>query len=349
MSYGAVVSERRRSSVMEEDEEDSRPLLDDEDDVKVDMTEVPHITRLEPVHIPDDILKTVACAVFMGCGSLATAFSIALVHERMPDYDPLPDVILDHVNYKEWGLRVSEYLIVTNIVLAAVTVLLHHHRMVVFRRVFIILGLLYFYRSVTMYITALPKPDVNYHCAPKLNHSITFSELMSRVLLIAAGGGLSLSGDQVYCGDYIFSGHTMVLLMSFFVIREYSPRTKKFVLFHMLSLTITVAGIVMLLLSRGHYSIDCVVSYWITSRVWWSYHTLANNEHLKLQGSHNHMDNIWWWWLLIWAEANVPCQLPKRYSLPAPASVQRAVTSRWRLWRYGDRGDRGRQRLVDTV
>jgi hypothetical protein len=25
---------------------------------------------------------------------------------------------------------------------------------------------------------------------------------------------------QVYCGDFIFSGHTMVLLMGFFVIRE---------------------------------------------------------------------------------------------------------------------------------
>jgi hypothetical protein len=25
---------------------------------------------------------------------------------------------------------------------------------------------------------------------------------------------------QVYCGDFIFSGHTMVLLMGFFIIRE---------------------------------------------------------------------------------------------------------------------------------
>ena len=128
-------------------------FLDDDDEVKIDIPDLPHITRSDPVNIPDDILKTLVCAVFMGCGSLATAFSIALVHERMPDYAPLPDAILDHVKYEEWGLAVSEYLIVTNMVLAAITVLLHHHRMVVFRRIFIILGLLYFYRSVTMYIT----------------------------------------------------------------------------------------------------------------------------------------------------------------------------------------------------
>ena len=115
---------------------------------------------------------------------------------------------------------VSEYLIVTNIVLAVIVVLLHKHRMVVFRRIFIILGLLYFYRSITMFITALPKPDPSYPCAPKLNHTITFSELMTRVVTIAAGGGLSIAGTQPYCGDFIFSGHTLVLMMAFFVIRE---------------------------------------------------------------------------------------------------------------------------------
>ena len=76
-----------------------------------------------------------------------------------------------------------------------------------------------------------------------------------------------------------------------------------------------VAGVVLLLLSRGHYSIDCLLAYWVTSRVWWTYHTLACNTSLQEQGGHNHMDNIWWWWLLRWAEASVPAQLPKRYSL----------------------------------
>ena len=79
---------------------------------------------------------------------------------------------------------------------------------------------------------------------------------------------------------------------------------------------IAVTGVVLLLLSRGHYSIDCLLAYWVTSRVWWTYHTLANNNNLQEQGGHNHLDNIWWWWLLRWAEANVPGQLPRRYSLP---------------------------------
>ena len=143
--------------------------------------------------------------------------------------------------------------------------------------------------------------------------------------------------------------------MHFYCILD-SPRTRKFhLLFHLTSLMIAVTGVVLLLLSRGHYSIDCLLAYWVTSRVWWTYHTLANNNNLQEQGGHNHLDNIWWWWLLRWAEANVPGQLPRRYSLPAPASVQRAVISRWRGWRYGDRpregvaGGGASQTLLDTV
>ena len=88
MKYGAVESERRRSRDMVSEER--RPLLaesgDKMDDTKVEMPDLPHITSPEVVNIPDDILKTFLCAIFMGCGSIATAFSIALNHERYPDF-----------------------------------------------------------------------------------------------------------------------------------------------------------------------------------------------------------------------------------------------------------------------
>jgi len=348
MSYGAVVSQRRQSYEEEEDQREALLAQDNEDDIKVDMPEIPHLTRSEEQHIPDEWLKTFVCLLFMGVGFIATTFSIALTHERVPDYDPLPDVILDHVQYREWGLHVSEVLIVVNMVLAVVVVVLHKHRTTVLRRIFVILGLLYMYRSVTMSITVLPKSDRLYPCAPKLNHTITFSELMSRVLTIAAGGGLSLNGTQKYCGDFIFSGHTMVLMMAFFVIREYSPRTRKFMLVHTASLCLSVTGVVMLLLCRGHYSIDCLVAYWVTSRVWWTYHTLASNNSLQQRGPHNHLDNIWWWYILIWSESNIPDgRLPRRYDLPLPSNIKQRLSSRWRAWRLRDRADL-QQRLVTT-
>jgi shingomyelin synthase len=32
--------------------------------------------------------------------------------------------------------------------------------------------------------------------------------------------GLSMNGQHVYCGDYIYSGHTMILVMGFLAIKE---------------------------------------------------------------------------------------------------------------------------------
>ena len=92
---------------------------------------------------------------------------------------------------------------------------------------------------------------------------------------------------------------------------------------------LSVTGVAMLLVSRGHYSIDCLVAYWVTSRVWWTYHTMANNSNLKLSGSHNHMDNIWWWYVFRYAENNVTGKVPRRYSLFLPrGSVRRSDVSK---------------------
>ena len=50
---------------------------------------------------------------------------------------------------------------------------------------------------------------------------------------------------------------------------------------HYASLATSIAGVVTLLLARGHYSIDVIIAYWVTTRIWWIFHTLANNASLK--------------------------------------------------------------------
>jgi len=332
MSYGAVGGGgSRRSSKEVEDISPQTPLLESPAEITSPLTsqevriDIPLPQQELELSFPDEPLKTFFSFLFLIFGFLVTTFSLALTHERVPDYDPLPDIILDNSTYHQWGLTASEIIIVLSIVLAFITVMLHTHRMILLRRIFFILGLLYMYRGLTMFVTVLPVSDKNYECAPQLNHTITFLELISRVAHIVSGGGLSMSGKQIYCGDFIFSGHTMVLMMTFFVVREYSPRTKRFLVFHLLSFSLSVAGVAMLLVSRGHYSIDCLVAYWVTSRVWWTYHTMANTKHLKISGSHNHMENIWWWYVFRYAESGVPGEVPRRYSLPLPRKMREGV------------------------
>jgi len=112
-----------------------------------------------------------------------TTTSLAFTHERVPDIQPLPDILLDNINYQSWGLDVSEICIMIIVWTAFLLVLFHKHRFeynltskqmnnfewrnfcsrcIVLRRIFLLLGLHYTYRAITMYLTVLPKPNLEY-------------------------------------------------------------------------------------------------------------------------------------------------------------------------------------------
>ena len=89
-----------------------------------------------------------------------------------------------------------------------------------------------------MSITVLPKPDESYVCAAKIDELTPYGEhcchcnavlltdanivadVTRRVITLLSGGGLSINGKHIYCGDYIFSGHTMTLTMAYLVIKQ---------------------------------------------------------------------------------------------------------------------------------
>ena len=54
-------------------------------------------------------------------------------------------------------------------------------------------------------------------------------------------------------------------------------------------------GVIFLLLGRGHYTIDVVIAYYVTTRLWWTYHLMAENEHLKTSVKHNYIQHLGWW------------------------------------------------------
>ena len=82
--------------------------------------------------IPSEPLKTLLSALFLGTGFVATTASLAITHESVPEIEPLPDVILDNVAYQQWGLSVSEILIMISTITACLVVLLHCHRLDLF-------------------------------------------------------------------------------------------------------------------------------------------------------------------------------------------------------------------------
>ena len=178
----------------------------------------------EAEKLPQEPLKTLVSGLFLLSGFLATTLSLAVTHDRVPtNTSSLPDLVLDNVTYQRYGLDVSEVILVINLMMAVSVVLCHRYRLIILRRVWLVLAVLYYYRALTMFVTVLPKPDVRYECRPRLEH-VTGLIILKRVLTIISGGGLSINGKHVLCGDYIFSGHTVTLLLSYLVIRQCESR-----------------------------------------------------------------------------------------------------------------------------
>ncbi|CAK1544784.1 unnamed protein product [Leptosia nina] len=189
------------------------------------MVELPPGTVREERY-PKEIGKTIISFFFLFICVCINMMSLSLVHERLPDRNttaPLNDIVLDNITARDWGLSVSEYLIMISTTVAMLVVILHKHRFIVSRRLFFIIGLLYLYRSLTMFVTVLPVSSTTYYCSPKSNNTTPLL-IIKRMFYLISGFGLSINGKHTYCGDFIYSGHTMILVLSYLIVAEYSPK-----------------------------------------------------------------------------------------------------------------------------
>lgn len=70
-----------------------------------------------------------------------------------------------------------------------------------------------------MYVTVLPVSSTTYYCSPKSNLTSTFL-IAKRAFQLMSGFGLSINGKHTFCGDYIYSGHTVMLVLGYLIIAE---------------------------------------------------------------------------------------------------------------------------------
>lgn len=270
---------------------------------------------------PKEIWKTIVSFLFLFICVCINMISLSLVHERLPDRattPPLPDIFLDNVAARDWGLSVSEYLIMLSTTVAMLVVVFHSHRFIVARRLFFIIGLLYLYRSLTMFVTVLPVSSTTYFCSPKSNSTSPLF-VLRRAFYIISGFGLSINGKHTFCGDYIYSGHTMVLVLSYLIVCEYSP--KRLWPVHWALWVTAALGVFFVLFAHGHYTVDVIIAYYITTRLWWSVHACIGAR----GGTWTRRE--WWARPLAWLERNVRGPVPRRYSCPIPLPLSRA-----KLW-----------------
>ncbi|XP_026093099.1 phosphatidylcholine:ceramide cholinephosphotransferase 2-like [Carassius auratus] len=266
--------------------------------------------------LPAEWWKTGIAFIWAAFNLVLTTVMITVVHERVPDKSispPLPDKFFDYVPRFEWAFSVTEVNGMILVALWFIQWLFLKHRAIVGRRFFFLQGMLYLYRMVTMYITTLPVPSMHMHCAPKLYGDSQGK--IKRVLQLVSGGGLSITGSHLMCGDFLYSGHTVMLTLTFLFIQEYSPRSLLWRCYHVICWFLSAMGVIFILIAHEHYSLDVVVAYFITSRLFYWYHTMANNR--TLRGSpHNYLSRIWWNRVFNFLEKNVKTTVPCSFSWP---------------------------------
>ncbi|CAL8110207.1 unnamed protein product [Orchesella dallaii] len=269
---------------------------------------------------PKERKKTVIALAMMAVGFSCNSISIFLTHQKIPDrnlHPPLPDIALDNITKKRWLNDLSDIIVIICTLTSAILIISHKHRWILARRVFVLLGLLYSMRSITMYATVLPLANDHVYCSPKLN-STSLGETMwvatKEGLKLMAAGGLGFMGKKTLCGDYIFSGHTIIFMMTYLLIREYTP--KELVSLHWASYLTSWIGIIGLLISHGHYTIDVIIGYYATTRLFWIYHSLAYRAENKRRSYTNHLSEVWWFPLFRYFEGNANGKVPHEYSIP---------------------------------
>ncbi|XP_060789276.1 phosphatidylcholine:ceramide cholinephosphotransferase 1 [Neoarius graeffei] len=271
----------------------------------------------ERTAFPTEWYKTGVAFGYALCCFITTSVVISIVHERVPakeESPPLPDKFFDLFDRVQWAFSICE---INGMLLVAIWFIqwIHlKHRSIVGRRFFFIVGTLYLYRCVTMYITTLPVPGMHFQCAPKLFGD--WEAQVRRIMKMISGGGLSITGSHSLCGDYLYSGHTVMLTLTYLFIKEYSPR--RFWLYHWVCLSLSVSGIFCILLAHDHYTVDVVVAYFITTRLFWWYHSLANQQCLKQDSQINAFSRVWWFRLFNYFERNVQGVVPRHYQMLLP-------------------------------
>ncbi|KAF8370800.1 sms-1 [Pristionchus pacificus] len=265
---------------------------------------------------PKERGKTLLAVAMLFVAGVSNVIVLSVVHEKVPEQPPLPDFIFSLTPYYPYGLNLTEYIMLSSFAAMALLILFHRHRWIVLRRLATIGSLLYFGRCVTMFVTQVPVADPNWHCSPKLQgENATFANVLLRALSVVTGLGLNLGGKHTLCGDYIYSGHTLVLVISALFIGQYSPLRWRIV--HVFSWLMTLAGMFLLIMSRGHYTIDVIISYFVCTRLFYLYHTMAAMPSLRISPQNHHRKEIWWR-LFEFMEGRIMRPLPRKYDNPFP-------------------------------
>jgi len=245
--------------------------------------------------IPVEYLKTFVALNYFATAMILASIMLQITNQRV-EHDhkiqpPLRDLVFE-IQAKTFILpsmphlfRFTEIFGIFQVAQFATFLLIHKHRLVIFRRFCYIVGTVYFYRCLTVLVTQLPVPGYHLKCQPKYNpKNPVYTEIAKRVLETMEGGGTSYK--VIACGDYMYSGHTVILVSTCLFLLRYVHKSIFYYdfiyyIWRYIVLSMTSLGIVFVVLAHEHYTVDCIVAYYIVTQIFRLYHGIAEDHYMK--------------------------------------------------------------------
>ncbi|CAH0515802.1 unnamed protein product [Peronospora belbahrii] len=195
--------------------------------------------------------------------------------------------IYGHTTYIEWFDLPDEFLAAVG-TLTSFILILHPRRLLIIRRFCFIFAIINLMRACCVAVTSLP--DASPMCISQFDTDRgnykplpIFPKAFFRAWKV-----LIRPSQHITCGDMIFSGHAVFLILCCMFARTYcvrsefsTPFTRRFPsvlwMIRYYNYILSAFGIFAIVGTRLHYTLDVLIAIYITIQVWLTYHWLMNH------------------------------------------------------------------------
>ncbi|TMW55810.1 hypothetical protein Poli38472_008458 [Pythium oligandrum] len=195
--------------------------------------------------------------------------------------------------YIEWFDLPDEFIGAVGTVVGVLLVL-HPRRLLILRRFCAIFACINLMRACCVAVTSLP--DASPMCISQFENGkgVYKSMPMFPKAFVRAWKVLTRPSQHITCGDMVFSGHCVFLMLCAMIVKTYcvraelnTPFTRRYsyVLWMVRYYVYAAAfgGIFAIVGTRLHYTLDVLIAMYITTQVWFTYHWLCMHPRMSFR------------------------------------------------------------------
>ncbi|CEF65490.1 Phosphatidic acid phosphatase type 2/haloperoxidase domain and Sphingomyelin synthase-like domain-containing protein [Strongyloides ratti] len=231
--------------------------------------------------------------------------ALAYIHD-LSGRTALPDIIFSFIPEIRWALKIGDFMVTICLSSIIFLFIFHKHRIILIQRILFIVSSLYIMRALSLICTQLPSGyyDNYSSCQSQISpEERTLEIFIKRVMGQAIAIGFQDNETKMLCGDMLFSGHSLIMMTGVLSVSYYSPNKYKFIKY-IVGLC-AIIGMISMIISRVHYTVDVLFAYWLTTGLFTLYHSYCEIETYR-ERKNSVIGKLWISKIIGWLEENIP-------------------------------------------